>query len=227
MFWVTLFGLLAILGYTWYARQQVIETKAANTIAKTALSAANKPYVNVSGFSLGRWRTAPGKPPKWRIGPTWTNYGNSPASDVVTHLCDPIIRDDSNTPNFDCHISEKEQNKTVLAPHQSVSITGIFIEDTTLDATMTENKWIYIFGYVTYSDAVDFGEKASPRITWFCRSSPYRGYRVPSSELRRRCVQKRSITVARASRVTPDVHVTFYAINTSNTPTSRLNSQPP
>src|ERR1700730_6912920 len=169
MFLVGVATVIVVGVYTLYARQQVIETQAANHIARQALTEANKPYVSFITFYITRMRASESAPFKWRIGPTWTNFGNSPASHVKNFLCDPIVRDNAAIPNFECHISESEQPETAIGPKQSVNIIGVTIDDDVISATVNGKKFLYIFGNITYSDSINITGEAKPRLTWFCQ----------------------------------------------------------
>jgi hypothetical protein len=170
MFWVTLATLIVVSVYTLFACKQVQETQTANSIAKKALTEANKPYVMFTSLVPNYTMDNAGR--HFRIGIQWTNLGNTPATFVRAFNCDPIIREDIVEPEFHCKISEnKEQTPaSVLGPKQPLSVIGSIIKESDFDDTRTEKKAIYVFGYVTYQDAIDVDDFGNPeqRETRFC-----------------------------------------------------------
>jgi hypothetical protein len=168
-FWVTVATLLVIGGYTYFAHQQVTETQTANTIAKKALTEANKPYVMYTGIAPNFTTDANGE--HFRVGFTVTNLGNTPANFLRYTNCDPIILNSVAVPNIHCNASEKSSDPMVLGPKQATTWAGSIILPADLEATRDDKKNIYIFGYVTYEDSIDSDAYGNPeqRETRFCQ----------------------------------------------------------
>ena len=124
----------------------------ANSIAKKALTEANKPYVMFSSLFPNYISDNAGR--HFHLGVTWINLGNTPATFVRVFNCHPIIREDIVEPEFHCNISEsKEQTpEAVIGPKQPHTVIGPVIKESDFADTRTEKKAIYIFGYVTYQD---------------------------------------------------------------------------
>ena len=171
-FYVNVLTLIVIGVYTCFACNQVQKTQTANDIAKKALTEANKPYVMWTGFNPHYTLDSSGGR-HFRVGINWTNLGNTPATYVRTYNCDPIVRDDVVEPAFHCNISENKDNipESVIGPKQLISTVGPIIKESDFQATRDEKKAIYIFGYVTYQDAIDTDAYGNPeqRETRFCQ----------------------------------------------------------
>jgi hypothetical protein len=84
-------------------------------------------------------------------------------------MCDPIIRKDSIVPAFSCNISEASQPGPDIGPKQSINLIGPIIQDSEMDATEKEEKFIYVLGGISYTDNTTITENAEPRITKFCQ----------------------------------------------------------
>ena len=171
MFFVTLAGFIVLCIYTYYAHQQVVETRIANQFGVEAVTESNKPYVNFTNLNFIRVKPTNGDTPKWQIGPTWTNYGNSSASRATTTLCDPILRDSAAPPKFVCNVSDETHNESVIGPKQQSNGVGKPFSDQQLEDTISGKLVIYLAGYMTYYDGVSVDNFGKPkrRITWFCQ----------------------------------------------------------
>jgi hypothetical protein len=168
-FWISVIALLVVGGYTYFAHEQVSETQTANSIAKKALAEANKPYVMFAGIFPNHTKDANGE--HLRVGFTLTNFGNTPASYVRFNSCDPIIFDGVAAPSLHCTVTEKPSEFSEIGPKQALSIFGPVIKEADLEATTVDKKSVYVLGYVTYQDSVDFDRFGNPeqRETRFCQ----------------------------------------------------------
>ena len=164
-------SLIVIAIYTCFAWSQVTETQTANSIAKKALTEANKPYVMFTSLVPNYTSDAAGR--HFRVGITWTNLGNTPASYVRINNCDPIIREDTAEPQLHCNVSESKDQipENVIGPKQQLTVIGPILKESDFDDTQTEKKAIYILGYATYQDAIDVDQFGNPeqRETRFCQ----------------------------------------------------------
>lgn len=169
MFWATVGAFWGVCFYTYYAREQVNKSQAANEIAKIALAEANKPYVLTNGFVPQRIADHKNVLAA-RIGVQWTNFGNTPAYSALPTICDPIARHDMNVPNFTRHVSESVMSQFVIEPKQTVTKIGPVIDDKDLLGTQDDSTAIYIFGKLDYTDGVEIDESGNrkSRVTWFC-----------------------------------------------------------
>ncbi|MFZ0494941.1 MAG: hypothetical protein WBD78_05845 [Methylocella sp.] len=169
MFLISVATVIIVGVYTFYARQQVIETQTANAIAKKALTEASRPYVMMENIFGSNSKDANGIHP--HVGFKVTNFGNTPATYVKFTNCDPIIRNDNAVPNFKCNVSEQPTSEWVLGPKQSVYYVGSVFAQSDIDLTKDAEKFIYILGYVTYQDDIDVDYSGVPeqRITRFCQ----------------------------------------------------------
>jgi hypothetical protein len=153
-FSVSLLTLIAVAVYAWYARQQVTESQNANSIAKEALAEVNRPYV----MSTGIYINVTGDQNKTihkHLGVNFNNFGNTPAINVTWIQCKTIIRTDIITPTYKCDLDGQPGKVIVLGPKQPMNIVGPAIDDADLEATRSESKSIYVFGYLTYDDKVE------------------------------------------------------------------------
>jgi hypothetical protein len=179
IFWATLLAFFGVCAYTYYARQQVLKSETANDIAHQAFTQANRPYVLINNYIPARIGDLKGQLHS-HVGVQFFNYGSTPAYSLRPTFCDPIIRHDTNQPNFECHLSDAEnKSEYVVGPKQPLNPIGPQVEDSDLLATRDESTAIYIFGRVDYLDGVDLDINGQPkrRVTWFCS-------RVISSQLR-------------------------------------------
>lgn len=180
-FWVSVLALIVVGAYTYFAHQQVSETQTANSIAKKALAEANKPYVMFSGLFPNHSTDANGD--HFRVGFTLVNFGNTPASYVRFNPCDSIIFDGVAAPNLHCTITEKPSEPAEMGPKQGINFVGPIIKEADLDATTSDRKSVYILGYVTYQDSVDFDRFGNPeqRETRFCQRLVEGVLKMPST----------------------------------------------
>jgi hypothetical protein len=152
-FWISVIALLIVGTYTYFAHQQVSETQTANSIAKKALTEANKPYVMFSAFNPNHTIDTNGE--HFRVGFTFTNWGNTPANYLRYTNCDPIIVNGGVNPELRCNVAEKASDEFNLGPKQGLSFAGSIIKESDLEDTRVDKKNIYIMAYVTYSDSID------------------------------------------------------------------------
>jgi len=172
MFYATVAAFLGVCVYTGFTREQVSQSEAANRIAKQALAEANRPYVLWNGqLTLGFFGEK-GDQPTPHVGIQWINYGNTPAYDALTTMCDPVIRTERDEPNFTCVVSEKQMFKTVVGPKQVLNLVGKPLKEEDLLNTRDGSKHIFLLGKIEYRDDVSLDDNDLPksRITWFCTS---------------------------------------------------------
>ncbi len=172
-FYVNILTLAVIAVYTCFACSQVQETQTANSIAKKALAEANKPYVMFESFYPNYIIDPRDGKRHFHLGVKWTNFGNTPAQFARMFMCDPIVRPDVAEPEFHCNISDNIDQTPIgiIGPKQPAYIVGPVIEESDFEATRNEAKTIYLFGYVTYQDAIDTDRFGNPeqRVTRFCQ----------------------------------------------------------
>jgi hypothetical protein len=144
-------------------------TQTANSIAKRALAEVNKPYVMFSALNPNHTHDANGQ--HLRVGFTFTNFGNTPASYLRYNNCDPIIVDFGVTPILKCNLSEKGSDEINVGPKQPINFSGSIIKEADLEDTRIDKKSIYIMGYVTYQDSIDVDPYGNPeqRETRICQ----------------------------------------------------------
>jgi hypothetical protein len=196
-FYVNVLTLIVVAVYTCFACSQVRETQTANSIAKKALTEANKPYVMFSALNPNHTMDTNGD--HFRVGFTFTNWGNTPANYLRFTNCDPIVVSGGVNPELRCNASEKASDALDLGPKQPISFTGSIIKESDLEDTRADKKNIYILGYVTYSDSIDVNAFGNPeqRETRICQ-------KIQSATLRR--VQPP--TEPNSSETTSSVHQT-------------------
>jgi hypothetical protein len=174
-----------VAAYTYFAHQQVGETQTANSIAKKALTEANKPYVMFSALNPNHTIDTNGD--HFRVGFTFTNWGNTPANYLRYTNCDPIVLNGGANPELRCNVSEKASDALDLGPKQPISFSGSIVKESDLEDTRADKKNIYILGYVTYSDSIDvdaFGnaEQRETRICQKIQSATLRTIKTPPTE---------------------------------------------
>lgn len=165
MFWATVAAFLGVCAYTWYAREQVNKSNEANEIADRNSYVTNRPYLmydRVNPVAV----VDPGQPIKeWRIGPVFTNYGSTAADNVTFHLCNPITTHTTATPNFECKFADKAMQSPPVGPRQPAFVLGAPVNVEDYDSTESGKTFLYIFGYVTYTDQLKPGRLHQTR---FC-----------------------------------------------------------
>ena len=175
-------GIIVVAVYTYYAREQVKETREANGIAQQALFFANRPYVMWDTYVTNQTSELSGKT-EWRISASVHNFGKTPAIDVVGKICDPIIRQDINQPSFkNCPISENIDRLTIVGPEQTTNITGPALSDEEFTAVSRGQRLLYIYGDIRYSDGVSHKTWA----TRFCHQVQITLVQLPMGVVRER-----------------------------------------
>src|SRR6202043_3481076 len=85
---ISAIGIVVVAAYTYYAREQVKQTRSANDIAQQALFAANRPYVMLVGYVPNLISELPNKR-EWRISAEVHNFGKTPAIESIGRIFDP------------------------------------------------------------------------------------------------------------------------------------------
>jgi hypothetical protein len=91
---------------------------------------------------------------RYRMGPNWMNFGNTPADNVTFFVCDPVITDSPAPPNLACNLSDKVIPSGPLGPKQRLHVLGVSIKPEDYDATQYSKRHIFVFGYSTYTDGL-------------------------------------------------------------------------
>jgi hypothetical protein len=152
MFWATVAAFLGVCAYTGVATVQVYKSETANEIADRSSYITNRPYLMFDHFNPAAVVES-GKPiQEWRIGPVFTNYGNTTADKVTFYVCNPIVSQTVNQPNFECKFSEKQVRAMPVGPKQPTGVFGVPVSVDDFSSTETGKKFLYIFGYATYYD---------------------------------------------------------------------------
>jgi hypothetical protein len=176
---ISAIGIVVVSFYTYYAREQVKQTRAANDIAQQALFWANRPYVMWVGYVLNPISELPGQR-QWRISPEVRNFGKTPAIDAIGKICDPQMTQSVTPPAFkECHISEAVDSAGIIGPDQPTNITGPAITDQDLEEIRRGQKLLYIYGDLRYRDNVTHEVWA----TRFCHQVKIALIQLPTREI--------------------------------------------
>jgi hypothetical protein len=172
MFWVSFATFLvtfatlgAVLIYVYYTRLQVDATNIGNYIT-------NRPYVMWVAYLPVRIEQK-----KWAISVQIENFGKTPAIELKTRMCDPIIRDNPEQPSLKCTeaYTPNPNNSTVLGPTQRKTWGGTLVDDDTFNATGNATgsgkKFLYVLGLLTYRDGLNPEKQHETR---FCHRIEYK-----------------------------------------------------
>ena len=175
MFALGLFTLVAVCVYAEFAREQVNETRESNNIARETTFQTNRPYVMWTGLSVIRVLNKDGTF-SWRIGSKITNFGNTPAIGRTIKSCDPTIRHDTQSPVFNCVVSDPPNTNASWGPKQEITVNGPVVSSADMLATKVGLTYVYIYGEIIYEDTLRPGIS---HLTRFCEQVAELGIGVP------------------------------------------------